>query len=59
MPFGVLPPPPPRYYFLIKFTDRKHAKQLGARWDPQRKLWYADSAAEKQALLAAGFKLKK
>ena len=59
MPFGVLPPPPPRFYFLIKYTERKNAKQLGARWDPQRKLWFAESAQVKMALLAAGFKLKK
>lgn len=30
-----------RVYFRIPYADKEQAKALGARWDADRKLWYA------------------
>jgi ribonuclease HI len=30
-----------KIYFKISFDKKDHAKKLGCRWDPDRKLWYA------------------
>ena len=31
----------PRQYIVCSFDDREQAKELGARWDPDQKKWYA------------------
>ena len=30
----------------VPFAEKDKAKRLGARWDPARKLWYVDNAAD-------------
>eukprot|EP01031_Cornospumella_fuschlensis_P036634 gene36634-44438_t len=30
-----------KVYLIIPFEDKDVAKQMGARWDPEAKLWYA------------------
>ena len=41
----------PRQYIVCSFDDREEAKKLGARWDPEKKKWYAlgDAAYAKLA----------
>lgn len=29
-----------RVDLTVPFQDKDHAKALGARWDPERKVWY-------------------
>lgn len=31
--------------FLVPYAEKDHAKELGARWDPIRKKWYAPDAS--------------
>lgn len=39
-----------RVHFVVPFEQRHAAKELGARFDGERKLWYADGVRERQAL---------
>jgi hypothetical protein len=32
-----------KLYLNVPFMEKDVAKNLGARWDPQKKLWYAPS----------------
>jgi hypothetical protein len=34
-----------RVYLSVPFHEKDHAKALGARWDPARKMWWFNSAA--------------
>ena len=41
MSFNVHEPPMNvRVYFSIPYKDKEDAKELGCRWDPDRKQWY-------------------
>ena len=39
-----------RIYLSVPFNDKNKAKDLGCRWDPDRKKWYA----KKQMLYKVG-----
>src|SRR4051812_42886672 len=39
-----------RVDLLVPFVEKEDAKALGARWDSQRKLWYAPPGADLQDL---------
>ena len=30
-------------YFYVSYNDKEHAKSLGCKWSPQKKLWYIDA----------------
>ncbi|MBS0349702.1 MAG: hypothetical protein JSR33_00705 [Proteobacteria bacterium] len=30
-----------RTYLSVPYTDKEEAKKYGARWDPEKKLWYS------------------
>jgi hypothetical protein len=51
MPFGVLPPPPPKFYFNISYAKKDGAKKLGAKFDFEKKCWYAPDETVKAALI--------
>ncbi len=34
-----------RTYLDVPFAERETAKQLGARWDPERKKWFVQDRA--------------
>lgn len=40
-----------RTYFVISFDDKDHARSLGAKFDWDRKIWYAPNKKTKDALL--------
>jgi len=39
-----------RIYLEVPFNDKDEAKALGARWDPQRRKWFAQSLVDREAL---------
>src|SRR3954453_3469440 len=39
-----------RVDLLVPFVEKEDAKALGARWDSQKKLWYAPPGADVQGL---------
>ena len=55
MPFGVLPPPPPKFYFDISYARKDDAKKLGAKFDFEKKCWYAPDETVKAALVENNF----
>lgn len=40
-----------RYYADVSYLDKDFAKQLGARWDAERNLWYFSSETERRRWL--------
>lgn len=42
----------PRFFFCVSFREKDDAKALGARWSPERRLWYAEDAATAAKLRA-------
>jgi hypothetical protein len=55
MPFGVLAPPPPKFYFNISYEKKDDAKKLGAKFDFEKKCWYAPNVEVLVALLENNF----
>jgi hypothetical protein len=41
----------PRLDLNVPFHEKDEAKAVGARWDPQRKLWYAPDSTDTTPLL--------
>ena len=42
----------PRTYLNVPYAEKDEAKRMGARWDPQRRRWYArDGLPSKEALV--------
>ncbi len=39
----------------VSYDDREEAKRLGARWDPENKVWKAPKGADLQVFVAKGF----
>jgi hypothetical protein len=33
-------------YLQVPYTEKENAKALGARWDPQEKLWFIPNSIE-------------
>lgn len=33
-------------YLQVPYTEKENAKALGARWDPQEKLWFIPNGIE-------------
>jgi len=41
-------------YLNVSYNDKDHAKQLGARYDPNCKKWYAPTGKEKELISQYG-----
>lgn len=39
-----------KIYLAVPFEERNHAKELGAKWDPGVKLWFAPKGADLESL---------
>lgn len=39
-----------KIYFKIPYAQKDEGKRLGARWDPEKKLWYGNSDNEKRLM---------
>jgi Domain of unknown function (DUF5710) len=48
---------PQQTYFAVPFHEKDGAKELGARWDKARKLWYAPDAVVRDALAARWYEV--
>jgi hypothetical protein len=44
-------------FLSVPFDDKDEAKQMGARWDPDRRLWYAMAGRPTHDALAAKWPL--